>query len=83
MHDHELPSAPLVSFSGTRCVPPPANEPVKGYAPGSPERASLKSRLKAVAGERIDIPLVIGGKEVRTGDTRPARQSVRHPPPIQ
>jgi len=72
VHDHDLPSAPLASFSGTRSVPPPANEPVKAYAPGSPERASLKSRLKAVAGERIDIPLVIGGKEVRTGDTRPA-----------
>jgi 1-pyrroline-5-carboxylate dehydrogenase len=52
-------------FSGTRRVPPPVNEPVKAYAPGSPERAELKARLKAMAGERIEIPLVIGGKQVR------------------
>jgi len=52
-------------FSGTRRVPPPVNEPVKAYTPGSPERAELKARLKAMAGERIEIPLVIGGKEVR------------------
>ena len=55
-------------FSGTRRVPPPVNDPVRSYAPGSPERAELKARLRAMAGERIDIPLVIGGKEVRTGD---------------
>ncbi len=52
-------------FNGTRRVPPPVNEPVKAYAPGSPERAELKARLKAMASERIEIPLVIGGKEVR------------------
>jgi 1-pyrroline-5-carboxylate dehydrogenase len=55
-------------FSGIRRVPPPVNDPVRSYAPGSPERAELKARLKAMAGERIEIPLVIGGKEVRTGD---------------
>jgi 1-pyrroline-5-carboxylate dehydrogenase len=63
---------PLAAFNGTRRVPPPVNEPVRGYAPGSPERASLKKRLAEVAGERIDIPLVIGGTEVRTGDTAQA-----------
>jgi 1-pyrroline-5-carboxylate dehydrogenase len=63
------PAAPLASFSAVRRVPPPANEPVRSYAPGSPEKASLKARLRAMAGERIDIPLVIGGREVRTGDT--------------
>ena len=42
---------------------------MRSYAPGSPERAELKARLKAMAAERIDIPLVIGGREVRTGDT--------------
>jgi 1-pyrroline-5-carboxylate dehydrogenase len=52
-------------FNGTRRVPPPANEPVKSYLPGSPERAELKARLKAMSSERIEIPLVIGGKEVR------------------
>jgi 1-pyrroline-5-carboxylate dehydrogenase len=61
--------APLAGFAGTRQVPPPVNEPVKSYAPGSPERAELKSRLATMARERIDIPLIIGGKEVRTGAT--------------
>ena len=59
-------------FNGTRRVPPPVNEPVKAYAPGSPERAELKARLAAMAAERIEIPLVIGGKEVRTGETAQA-----------
>jgi 1-pyrroline-5-carboxylate dehydrogenase len=45
----------------------PKNEPVRGYLPGSPERASLKARLKAMASETIEIPLIVGGKEVRTG----------------
>ena len=53
-------------FNGHRRVPPPVNEPIRTYAPGSPERASLKARLKAMAAETIDIPLVIGGKEIRT-----------------
>jgi 1-pyrroline-5-carboxylate dehydrogenase len=56
-------------FNGTRRVPPPVNEPVRAYAPGSPERAELKARLAAMAGERIEIPLVIGGKEVRSPET--------------
>ncbi len=50
-------------------IPAPVNEPVKSYAPGSPERASLKASLDRMAGERIDIPLVIGGEHVTTGDT--------------
>ncbi len=47
-------------------VPTPVNEPVKGYAPGSPERASLQAKLKAMAGESIEIPLVINGHDVHT-----------------
>jgi 1-pyrroline-5-carboxylate dehydrogenase len=58
----------LAAFGGIRRVPPPVNEPVKSYAPGSPERAELKARLKSMSAERIEIPLIIGGKEVRTGD---------------
>ncbi|HEX6747979.1 MAG TPA: L-glutamate gamma-semialdehyde dehydrogenase [Longimicrobium sp.] len=50
-------------------VPLPRNEPVLGYAPGSPERAELKAALKVMASEEIEIPLIIGGREVRTGDT--------------
>jgi 1-pyrroline-5-carboxylate dehydrogenase len=53
--------------------PPPArNEAARSYAPGSPERASLQERLADMSRERLDIPCVIGGEEVRTGDTREA-----------
>jgi 1-pyrroline-5-carboxylate dehydrogenase len=50
---------------------PPAaqNEPVRDYAPGSRERAELKRRLAEMEAERLDVPCVIGGEEVRTGDT--------------
>jgi 1-pyrroline-5-carboxylate dehydrogenase len=58
----------LTGFNGNRRVPPPVNEPVKGYAPGSPERAALKERLRTMSNERIDIPIIIGGKEVHTGE---------------
>jgi len=53
---------------------PPAarNEPVHDYAPGSPERASLEKRLAQMAGERIEIPVIVGGEDLRTGDTRTA-----------
>ena len=58
----------VTGFSGTRRVPPPVNEPVRHYAPGSPERAELQARLKSMASERVQIPLVIGGEHVTTGD---------------
>jgi 1-pyrroline-5-carboxylate dehydrogenase len=63
---------PETAFNGIRRVPPPVNEPVRAYAPGSPERKELKARILAMAAERLDIPLVIGGREVRTGDTAQA-----------
>jgi 1-pyrroline-5-carboxylate dehydrogenase len=66
------PTAPLAGFAGTRRVPPPVNEPVRSYAPGSPERTALKDRLASMAKERIDIPLVIDGKEIHTGEKSPA-----------
>jgi 1-pyrroline-5-carboxylate dehydrogenase len=53
-------------------IPVPVNEPVRSYAPGSPERASLKKRLDAMLGEEVEIPLIIGGREVRTGKTAQA-----------
>jgi len=53
-------------------VPAPSNEPVKSYAPGSPEKVSLKAELKRMLGEEIEIPLIIGGKEVRSGNTAKA-----------
>ncbi|MFQ5525802.1 MAG: L-glutamate gamma-semialdehyde dehydrogenase [Thermoanaerobaculia bacterium] len=49
--------------------PSPINEPVRSYAPGSSERESIKSRLAAMMTEEIEIPLIIGGEEVTTGDT--------------
>jgi len=59
------------AFNGTRAMPVPINEAIRSYAPGSPERKELKARLRAMAAERIDIPLVIGGRDVRTGATAP------------
>ena len=53
-------------------VPPARNEPVREFAPGSPERAALAARLEQMTGERTEAPLVIGGKDVTTGKTRPA-----------
>ena len=53
-------------------IPTPVNEPVRAYAPGSPEKASLKARITEMLSEEIEIPLLIGGKEVRTGATAKA-----------
>src|SRR5256885_17166818 len=63
-------------FNGNRRVPPPVNEPVKSYAPGSAERAALKERLRSMANERVDIPLIIGGNE---GPTREPAHAVKAP----
>jgi len=51
-------------------VPPPLNDPNKTYLPGSPERAELKGRLAQLAGERIEIPVIIGGCAITTGRTQ-------------
>jgi len=48
-------------------VPVPVNEPVYSYAPGTPERAALKAALEETASQKIEIPLIVGGREVRTG----------------
>ena len=55
--------------------PAPANEPVLGYAPGSKEKETLKATLKALKSTRHDIPMYIGGQEVRTG-----KKKAFHPP---
>jgi 1-pyrroline-5-carboxylate dehydrogenase len=53
--------------------PPPAvNEPVHDFAPGSAERTRLQARLEAMRADRAELPLVIGGRDVTTGDLRPA-----------
>ena len=55
-------------------VPHPINEPILSYAPGSPERAALKAKLKEMKSQQIEAPLIIGGKEVRSGKTVQRRQ---------
>lgn len=54
-------------FNGIFDVPQPANEPVLGYGPGSPERAELKGKLQEMLGQEAEVPMIIGGKEVRSG----------------
>jgi 1-pyrroline-5-carboxylate dehydrogenase len=61
-----------MSAPGIFRIPEPYNEPVRSYAPGTPERASLQKRLEQMRSERIEIPCVIGGKDVKTGNLREA-----------
>ena len=58
-----------MSVHGIFRVPEPYNEPVRSYAPGTPEREELRVRLAELEGEQLDLPLVIGGEEIRTGNT--------------
>jgi len=57
-------------MSGTSNIPRPRNEPVLNYAPGSPERTALKAALGSVGGRQADIPVVVNGREIRTGNTQ-------------
>ena len=66
------------SFAGIPRVPAPQNDYNRSYLPGSPERAALKARLKQMAGEKADIPLIIGGKEIRTGQLQQAVMPHNH-----
>jgi 1-pyrroline-5-carboxylate dehydrogenase len=52
--------------------PRPFNEPIRSYAPGSGERAALQARLGELAADQIEMPLVIGGRDVGNGRTVPA-----------
>src|SRR3954453_21886990 len=61
--------SPAVSAHGIFRVPEPHNEPVLGYEPGSPERDELRGRLDELSSQRLEIPLVISGEDVQTGDT--------------
>lgn len=60
---------------GTFSYPMPANEPVLSYAPGSPERAALKKTLAELKKKAIEVPMYIGGKQVKTG-----KKVAMHPP---
>ena len=44
------------------------NEPIKDYLPGSNEKKTIKEQLKKMSSECIDIPIIIGGKEIRTNN---------------
>ncbi len=55
-------------MSGVTNVPPPVNEPILSYAPGTPARATLKAELARLSGEVADIPAIVNGKEIRGGD---------------
>src|ERR1700679_3962167 len=59
-------------------VPVPQNEPVLNYAPGSAERKTLKAALIDARSKQIDIPMYIGGKEVRTGNALEIRPPHNH-----
>ncbi len=58
---------------GSFSYPLPVNEPVLSYAPGSPERAKIKARLAELKAECPEIPMIIGGKEVRTANLHEIR----------
>lgn len=60
---------------GTFSYPMPVNEPVLSYAPGSPERAALKKTLAELKKKAIEVPMYIGGKQVKTG-----KKVAMHPP---
>jgi len=51
-------------------VPKAVNEPVKSYAPNSPEKAAVLAAYRKMWNEPIDLPMYIGGKEIRTGNTK-------------
>jgi len=59
-------------------VPPPKNEPILNYAPGSPERAGIEKALAELKAAPIEIPMYIGGKEVRTGTKLEIRSPQNH-----
>jgi 1-pyrroline-5-carboxylate dehydrogenase len=62
--------ADLAATQARRHPPAPVNEPVRSHVPGSPEREALKARLAAMAKEDLEIPVIIGGREIRTGRTQ-------------
>ena len=59
-------------------VPAPVNEPILSYAPGSPERAKFFARLNEMKSKKVDIPMYIGGEEVRTGKKVEIRSPYDH-----
>jgi 1-pyrroline-5-carboxylate dehydrogenase len=65
-------------MNGIIKIPRPSNESVYSYAPGTPEKEALKKQLEKMLGEQIEIPLIIGGKEVKTGNFADCRCPHNH-----
>jgi 1-pyrroline-5-carboxylate dehydrogenase len=68
-------------FNGLFHIREPKNEPVLAYAPGSRERAELKAELERMRSNPVEVPCIIGGREIATGDLVEIRQphDLRHP----
>ncbi|MFQ5679747.1 MAG: L-glutamate gamma-semialdehyde dehydrogenase [Gemmatimonadota bacterium] len=65
-----VPTGKGSRVEGTLRPPPPRNETVLDYAPGSRERRELKAVLERMSGEEIEIPVIVGGEEMRTAEVR-------------
>jgi len=63
---------------GNFYIPEPSNETVLSYAPGTPERSNLSQAIKEARKQKRDIPMYIGGEEVRTGNTIPMNPPYDH-----
>ena len=59
-------------------IPKPINEPILSYAPGTPERAALKARIEELKSQQIEVPLIIGGQEIKTGNMGEMRVPHEH-----
>ena len=56
-------------FNGIFQIPQPKNEPCLQYTPGSSEKKELKAKLQEMLAQKVDVPMIIGGEEVRNGNT--------------
>jgi len=65
-------------FNGIFRIPQPVNEPCLQFAPGSPERTELSSKLQEMLNGQIDVPMIIGGQEVRNGNLADIRCPHNH-----
>lgn len=63
---------------GVYRLPDITNEPIKSYAPGSPERKALQAKLAEVKKTVVDLPMIIGGQEIRTGNLKDIRPPHEH-----
>jgi 1-pyrroline-5-carboxylate dehydrogenase len=68
----------MTSSSGFFHVPLPKNEPVLNYAPGAPERIKLKKAIDELLSKQVEIPMFIGGKDIKTGNLKEIRAPHDH-----